>query len=87
MPIRSARSIPFLRGTEPTRSAQSMSLKPTLRSVHGDAFEGVHAGFDLDQVQGHGLFGAEQGTGGNAEQKSVANVAGGAGHRHADGVI
>ena len=40
----------------------------TVVELHGDTFEGGHAGLDLHEVEGDRLVGAKHGTGGDAEE-------------------
>ena len=53
--------------------------------LHGHAVERLERRGDLEQLQDHGLIGAEHRAAGDAEQQAVADLAGGAGDGDADG--
>ena len=98
---RSARSMPLVRGREPTRSATSAPSKAGLGLVglndaaqqregavvelHGHAPEGVQSRRDLQQLELDRLVRAQQVAVGDAEEEAVADLAGGAGHGYAGG--
>ena len=98
----SARSMPFVRGREPTSSAMLAPSKPSsglscrsrcgeqregaVDELHRDALERAHRLGDLEQAQVDGLVGAEQLSAGDAEHEAVADLAGGAGDGHTYGV-
>ena len=93
--------MPALRGIEPTRRAIWAPSKATLASsvrrvageqregavveLHAHALERAHGRRDLEQLQVHGLVGAEQGAAGDAEEEGVADLAGSAGHGNLHG--
>ena len=97
---RSPRSMPALRGIEPTSSAHEVPSKAVSRSVvatmsltsgkravvdlHDHALERLHGRLDLEQAQHHRLVGAEQLARGDPEQEGVADLAGGAGDGDVD---
>ena len=101
MPRRSLRSMPALRGTLPTSSAQLTPRKPSSRlavgddaleqregaivEFHDDAAERGQGGLDLDEMEDDRLVGAEHRAGGDAEEQGIADLAGGAGDGHAKG--
>ena len=98
---RSPRSMPALRGTEPTSRAHEVPSKAVLRSevatmsvtqregavvdLHDHAVEHLQRRLDLEQAQDDGLVGAEQLARGDAEEERVADLAGGAGDGDVDG--
>ena len=101
IPSRSLRSMPALRGTLPTSSAQFTSRKPSSRSAvgitdfkqreraivqfHHHAFERAERGWNLDQMKSERLIGAEHLPGGDAKQERVTDLPGGAGHSDFNG--
>ena len=98
---RSPRSMPALRGTEPTSSAHDVPSKAVLRSevatmsctqregavveLHDHALEHLHGRLDLEQAQHDRLVLAEQLARGDAEEEGVADLAAGAGDGDVDG--
>ena len=54
--------------------------------LHDHALESLQRRLDLQQPQLHRGVGAEQGTAGDAEEQAVADLAGGTGHGHLDGL-
>src|ERR1017187_4790895 len=100
MPSKSLRSMPALRGTLPTSSAQFTPRNPSSRfavgttplqreraiiELHHHATQRGQRGFDFDQMQNDGLVRPEHCAGGNAEQEGVTDLAGGAGDSNAKG--
>ncbi len=93
--------MPALRGTLPTSSAQFTpreafvevgrgrdAVEQRERAVvefHHHAAERRQAGLDFDQVQDDRLVRAEHGAGGDAEEKGITDLAGGAGDGDCDG--
>ena len=59
--------------------------KGAVVQFHDDSLESLHAGLDLDQVEGDGLIRAEDGPGGDAEKKGVADLTGCPSDGYADG--
>jgi hypothetical protein len=53
---------------------------------HNDTAESRKGGFDFDEMQDDGLVGTEHGTGGDAEEEGVTDLAGGAGDGDSNGV-
>ena len=100
---RSPRSMPALRGIEPTSSAHEVPSKAVFEvgggddvadqgkgavvDLHDHALERLHARLDLEQAQHHRLVGAEQLARGDAEQEGVADLAGGPGDGDVDGRV
>ena len=102
MPSSSLRSIPCLRGNEPTSRAQLQSLKTLLGSsvrnilerregaifqLHVHALQGLHRLGDLQQLQDHLLARAEHLAGGQPAQHGIGHLAGSSRHRHPNCVI
>ena len=103
MPSKSLRSMPALRGTAPTSSAQFTPLKPSSRfevgtmplsSGNAQSSSSMHTplqrghGFfvgNFDEVQDDRLVRPEHRAGGDAEQKGITDLAGGAGDSNANG--
>ena len=101
IPRRSPLSIPAFRGTLPTSKDQLGAgktfvdiasradvleqRKSTVFEFHDHAFQGLHSGLDLDQVEGDRLIRAEKTAGGDAEKQRIADLTGGTGYGHADG--
>ncbi len=48
--------------------------------LHLDAFKGFHSGLDFNEIQFHGLVGAEYGAACDSEQEGVADLSGGSGY-------
>ena len=98
---RSPRSMPALRGMEPTSSAHEAPSKAVSRSevatmsadqgegtvvdLHDHALERLHRRLDLEQAQHDRLVGAEHLARGDAEQERVADLAGCPGDGDVDG--
>ena len=98
---RSPRSMPALRGTEPTSNAHDVPSKAVRRSdvahdvvhegegavvdLHDDALEHAHGGLDLEQAQHDRLVLTEELARRDAEQDGVADLAAGAGDGDVDG--
>ena len=61
--------------------------KGAVVELHRRALGGLDGGRDLEQRQVNGGVGAEQLTAGDAEQDRVADLTGGAGHRHSYGGV
>ena len=100
---RSPRSMPCLRGTEPTSSAQEVPSNASsgvgggddvgqeregaVVELHDDALEGLHRGLDLEQAEDDRLVGAEHRPAADPEEERVADLAGGAGHGDVEGLV
>ena len=101
MPSRSLRSMPALRGTLPTSSAQFTPRKPSSRlavattplssgkravvQFHHHALERRQGRLDFDEVQDDRLVRPEHRAGGDAEQEGITDLAGGAGDGDTNG--
>ena len=101
MPSKSLRSIPALRGTLPTSSAQFTSRKPSSRSAvgviplssgkgaivqfHDHALERAERRRNFDQGQVNRLVRAEHRAGGDAKEEGITDLAGRAGDGDFDG--
>ena len=97
---RSPRSIPALRGIEPTSSAHDVPSNAVFEvggrldaveqrvgavvELHDDAFERLHRGLDLEQAQHDRLVRAEELAGRDPVDERVADLAGGAGDGDVD---
>ena len=98
---RSPRSIPALRGMEPTSKAHDVPSKAVCKSevltmsvTKGKAQSSISmttpssafmAGSISRRRRTHGLVGAEELTGTDAEQQRIADLSCGTGDRHVDG--
>ena len=99
---RSPRSMPALRGIEPTSSAHDAAVERGLEvggrldadeqrvravlELHHHALERGQCGLDLEQPQHHRLVGTEQLTAGDPVDERVADLARGAGDGDVEGV-
>ena len=97
---RSPRSMPALRGTDPTSRAHEVPSKAvcevggghdvadqgerTVVDLHHHAIERLHARLDLEEAQHHGLVRSEELARGDPEEEGVADLAGGPGDRDVD---
>ena len=60
--------------------------KGTVVELHDDALERLHARLDLDQAQRHFLLRTEHRAAGDAKEKGITDLAGGAGHCNSYGL-